>query len=183
MRAKYKALLMPDRQHAARRFGQCDQLIGFVEIGRDGFFDQHMGAGIEKSAHDLRMGSGGRADADEVDLAQKIAPIGKRRNGMCGRHGMPRFETRIGDTHKLHTREPRIFRGMVTTKSPDADNAGAQGTRVTIGMGSQQNGNPRELPGLMSHSLARGATHKMFRLVTPPAAVRVPANKIPQEHR
>jgi hypothetical protein len=58
-------------------------------------------------------------------------------------HGMARFKAGIGDADKLHTGEPRIFRGMMTAKRPDTDNAGAQGTRVTIGMGSQQ----RESPG------------------------------------
>ena len=71
-----KAFLMADGQNPAGLARQRDQLGGFFHGGGDGLFHQHMGAGIQEGAHDLGMGDGGRADADQIDLAQQLAPVG-----------------------------------------------------------------------------------------------------------
>ena len=78
-----EALLMADRQNAVLDFGQRDQRVGFIEVGGDRLLHQHMDAGVKEGAHDRGMGDGRRADADEIDLAQKFAPIRRRR----ARHG------------------------------------------------------------------------------------------------
>jgi hypothetical protein len=35
-----------------------------------------MGAGSQEGMHDFRMGDGGRADADQIHLAQQFTPVG-----------------------------------------------------------------------------------------------------------
>ena len=67
---------MADGEERPVSRGQGDQVGGFLAGGGDGLFHQHMGAGIEEGAHDLSMGDGGRADADQIDLAQQFAPVG-----------------------------------------------------------------------------------------------------------
>ena len=143
-----ETFLMADRQHAAGRIRERDQFVSFVEIGCNGLFDQHMRAGFEKRTHDLRMSSCRRADADEIDFAEKIAPVGKRRNGMGRGDSVACFKARIGDTDKLDTGKTGVFRRMMTAKSADTDNAGAEDSGIGTDLGSQQRESPGNFHGL-----------------------------------
>ena len=89
-------------------------------------------AGIEESACDLVMGDGGRADADQIDLAQQLAPIGHDLASMLGGDGGAGLRRWIGDGEQLDIAvlgQGRIFGGMVTAEGTRPDDGGFQRTR------------------------------------------------------
>ncbi len=106
--------------------GQSDQLVGFFHRGGDGFFHQHMGAGGQEGAHDGRMGDGGRADRNQIHLAQKLAPIDNRQHAMLGDHGAAGLGAGIGDGVKLHAGNVAIFGAVMTAESSGANDGNLQ---------------------------------------------------------
>ena len=124
-----ETFLMADGEHTALVLGQRDQRIGFGKIGRDRLFDQHVGAGFEKGAHDLGMGDRRRADGNDIDLAQQAPPVGHGRHAMGGHRMRARLDIRVGDGDKLDAGHRRIFRGVMTAEGADADDGGTQGGR------------------------------------------------------
>ncbi len=135
-----------------------------------------MGAGVEECAHDGGMGDSGRADADKIDLAQKIAPIGDGFGRHAFAHSATRLRTRIGDGDKLDAVGLRILGGVMA-----AERAGADDARTQWAACCYPNEESREFPGQsQAHKAMRRAvraTHKMFRLVTAGRPARVPAIK------
>jgi hypothetical protein len=58
------------------------------------------------------------------------------------------FKARIGDTDKLDTGKTGVFRRMMTAKSADTDNAGAEDSGIGTDLGSQQRESPGNFQGL-----------------------------------
>ena len=119
-------LLMADGQDEVHPLGQGDQRIGFFDAGRDRLLHQHMGAGVEEGAHDLGMGHGRRGHADQIHLAQQLAPVGNRGHAMgCGRI-LAHLGRRIGDGQQLDAIKGAILRGMMAAERAGADYGGLE---------------------------------------------------------
>ena len=84
-----------------------------------------MGAGIQKGAHNLGMGDGGRADADQIDLAQKLAPVGNGSAAMMGLCLGQHFNIGIGDGQQLNApaglAQGFVFGGMMVAENARTD--------------------------------------------------------------
>ncbi len=121
-----EALLMADGQHAAHVVCELHQLVRFMQRRRDRLLHQHMGAGGKKGAHNLGMRARGRADADEIHFAQKVAPIGEHRHVQM--HGdLPAgVRAGIGDGRELHARKAHVFGGMMAAEMASHDNCRSQ---------------------------------------------------------
>ncbi len=109
--------------------GQRDQRIGLGQRGGDRLLDQHIGAGVQERPHDGRMGHGGRADADDIDGAQKIAPVGDGAHAMRRRDGLRvspfGSATPISSTPGMC----EYFEAWWPAESADPDHAGSQYAR------------------------------------------------------
>ena len=124
--AEHEAFLVADGQHAAIGFGQRDQVFGLVQIGGDGLFHQHMGAGFEKFADNAAMRARGRANAHHIDMAQKTPPVGGCGNMEMGFGAVPRVGVRIGKADQLYACETRIFRAVMPPEYACPYHAGPQ---------------------------------------------------------
>ena len=74
------------------------------------------------------MGDGGRADADQIDLAQKFAPVGHGQHAMLGGDGAADLGAGIGDGEKFDVRQwlGAILGGVMAAKGARADDGGLQ---------------------------------------------------------
>ena len=135
--------------------------------GGDGLFHQHMGAGFQEGAHDGGMGDGRRADRNQVDLAQQLAPVGHGQHAMLGGDGAADIGAGIGDGEQLDARNGTIFGAMVTAKGADADD-GSLERPLFRNAAADEHSEPLVIkPGsLKARAESQGTTHKMFRLVT-----------------
>ena len=103
-----------------------------------GFSTSTCAPAFKKRAHDSGMGAGRRADADDIDLAQKLAPIGDDGNIEMGFDGVARFEAGIGDRCKLNAGNLQIFARMVAAEYARAHNGGPQYARFGKPMNGQK---------------------------------------------
>lgn len=140
---KNKALLVTDRENAPNAIGKSDQFVCLIEVGRNRFFDKDVGARVQKRADDLGMGRGGRANADQIDFAQKVPPIGDR---ACALHNLkvaPDVGTDIGHRDKLNVRRRRVLRSVIPTECAGADDRRLQCASPVLVQAMNQE-NPRE---------------------------------------
>ena len=122
------ALLMAHGENAVLDLGQRDQRIGFLEVRGDRLFDQHVCAGFQEAAHDRRVGDGRRADGNDINLAEQVAPVGDGGDAVGGFGGAARIGRRIGNGGELHARQLGIFRSVMTAERALPDNGGAEQT-------------------------------------------------------
>ena len=124
-----KTFLVANRQDQAGLGGQRHKVIGFFDGGGDGLFHQYMRAGIQESADDFGMGDGRRADADQIHLAQKVAPVGHGQH--AGRGGAAHIGAGIGNGEEFNILpgfgQSAVFGGVVAAKSASTDHGGFQG--------------------------------------------------------
>src|SRR5262249_44607659 len=67
------------------------------------------------------MGNGRRADADEIDASEQLAPVGDGGHAVRGKRGAAHFGARVGDGEELDAVDMAILGGMVTAKRAGAD--------------------------------------------------------------
>jgi hypothetical protein len=87
-----------------------------------------MGAGIEEGTDDRGVGAGRRADADEIDLAQKVAPVCDGGDVEVALDVMACFAAGIGYGAKLDAREAEVLRRVMATENAGANNGGSEDT-------------------------------------------------------
>src|SRR5262245_23930460 len=100
---------MANRQYTLAERGERNQLLSLVKVRGDGFFAQDMSAGGQKRPHNFCMRTGGRTDADQFNLAQKLSPIRDRRDREVGREIAAGFGARIGNRRELYPWETLIL--------------------------------------------------------------------------
>ncbi len=152
---KDKPLLMADSENLAGLIRERDKRVGFVEAGGDRFFDKHVGAGIQKRAHDGGMRHRRRADADEIDAAEKIAPVGDGLHAMRGERAFAHFGIGVGNRGEFDAVEATILRRMMSAERSGADHGGLQQSmlsRATMG----QVGIPCQIRDMRPSRAARG---------------------------
>ena len=88
---------------------------------------QHMGARFEKGAHEFGMGGSGRADGNDIDLAQQFAPVGDGRNAKLRRDLTAGIRARVGDGTQGDVPHALILGRVMMAENPRPDDGGAQG--------------------------------------------------------
>ena len=121
---------MADGKDLAGVTRQRHQFGGFFAGGGDGLFDQHMGAGLEEIAHDLGMGDGRRADADQIDLAQQFTPVRDGGAAMMGLGLGAHLGIGVGDGKQGNVfaalAQRLVFGGVVMPEDPCAHDSSFQ---------------------------------------------------------
>ena len=112
-----------------------------------------MGAGVEEGAHDLGMGHGRRGHADQIHLAQQLAPVGNRGYAVGRGRALARLRRRIGNGQELDALQAAIFRGMMAAESAGADDGGLEQSILT----EEADGRQRKIPGNHRDISARAA--------------------------
>src|SRR5579864_9319664 len=90
---------MADLQDAAVGFGGLDEAVGGGQVGGDGFFDQHIDAGVEQCATYVGMGGCRHGDDSGVGFPGEFAEVGEREASIGGRNfrGAGRVSIDYGD--------------------------------------------------------------------------------------
>jgi hypothetical protein len=127
---KNKTLLMAHGQNLAGLARQRHQFARLFHGGGDRLFHQHMGAGRQEGTHHLGMGDGGRADADQVHLAQQFAPVGNRGATVMGFRLGAHLGIGIGNGEEFDTfsgvAQSFVFGGVMMTEHAGADHGSFQ---------------------------------------------------------
>ena len=67
---------MADLKDAIVALGGFDEAVGFGERGGDGFFDEHVEAGLEERTADFGVGDGGNGEDSGVGVADDVTVVG-----------------------------------------------------------------------------------------------------------
>jgi hypothetical protein len=86
------------------------------------------------------MGHGRRADADEIDFAEQITPVGNGGYAMGRKRAHAHFGIGIRNGGEFNAFEASILRGMMAAERAGADNGGLQRSMlIRATMGQRQN--------------------------------------------
>src|SRR5262249_40737641 len=110
------------------------------------------------------------ADADNIGLAEQLAPVLDRGHMQMRFDVMARFRTHIGHPDKLNAGHTQILRSMVLAERAGAYDGGPQRSlRGKLMNGQRINAHAANAnsPRIQCRQRRLGATHKIFRNVTP----------------